>query len=172
MTKRIFKAGKGSTFDDEKAQKYGEFLWKLKEENGDVLTSAQIVEKAKPKNSPIHDFFEWDNDTAGEKYRLSQARYLIARIEIIVVSDGEEDQIRAFHNISIQEGEEHDRGYVTVRDLQINKDYLEIVLSNAHSEIISWEKRYSQYKRLKVFKPLKPIFKAIKQAVSVREARI
>lgn len=170
MEKKTFKAGKGSSFDDVKAQTYGEFLWKLKEENGDVLTSAQIVEKAKPKNSPIHDYFEWDDTTAGEKWRLWQARNLIGRIEIIVVSDGKEDQIRAFHNISVQEGEEHERGYVTLRDVQKNENYFEIVLENALNEIKSWQKRYGQYKRLKVFKPLKPIFKAI--STTVREARV
>lgn len=170
MEKRIFKAGKGSMFDNEKAQTYGEFLWKIKEENGDVLTPIQIIEKAKPKNSPIHEFFEWDDTIAGEKWRLWQARYLIGRIEIIVQSDGEEDQIRAFHNISVQDGKDHERGYVTLKDVQSNQDYLEIVLENALDEIKSWQKRYGQYKRLKVFKPLKPIFKAIRQTV-VREAR-
>jgi len=171
MEKRIFKAGKGSTFDDVKAQTYGEFLWKIREENGDVLTPIQIVEKAKPKASPIHEFFEWNDEIAGDKYRVWQARYLIGRIEIIVESDGEEDQIRAFHNISVQDGEEHERGYVTVQDIQSNQDYLEIVLENAVGEIKSWQKRYEQYKRLKVFKALKPIFKAIRQTV-VREARV
>ena len=171
MEKRIFKAGKGSTFDDEKAQTYGEFLWKMREENGDVLTPIQIVDKAKPKASPIHECFEWNDEIAGDKYRLWQARYLIGRIEIIVVSDGEEDQIRAFHNISVQDGEEHERGYVTLKDIRENEDYLEIVLAGALDEIKSWQRRYSQYKRLKVFKPLKPLFKTIKQTIG-REARV
>ena len=170
MEKRIFKAGKGSGFNNEKAQVYGEFLWKIREENGDVMTPHQIVDKAKPKSSPIHEYFEWDDGIASEKYRIFQARNLIARIEIIVQSDGEEDQIRAFHNISVQDGEEHERGYVTLKDVQSNQDYLEIVLAGALDEIKSWQKRYSQYKRLKVFKPRKPIFKAIKQTI-VREAR-
>ncbi len=169
MEKKVFKAGKGSTFNNEKAQVYGEFLWKIREENGDVLTPTQIVGKAKPKNSPIHEYFEWDDSVAGDKWRLWQARYLIGRIEIIVESDGEEDQIRAFHNISVQEGEEHERGYVTLKDVRENENYLEIVLAGALDEIKSWQKRYSQYKRLKVFKPLKPIFKAVRQIV--REAR-
>jgi len=170
MEKRIFKAGKGSMFDDVKAQVYGEFLWKIREENGDVLTPIQIVDKAKAKSSPIHEYFEWDDTIAGEKYRIFQARNLIGRIEIIVESDGEEDQIRAFHNISVQDGEEHERGYVTLHDIQSNKDYLEIVLAGALDEIKSWQKRYSQYKRLKAFQPLKPIFKVIRQTI-VREAR-
>ena len=172
MEKRIFKSGKGATFSNEKAQVYGEFLWRLREENGDFLSPETVVEKAKPKASPIHDFFEWDNSVAAEKYRVWQARYLLGRIEVIVQSDGEDDQVRAFHNISVQtDGDEHERGYVTLRDVQANADYLEIVLENALDEIKAWQKRYGQYKRLKVFTPLKPVFKAIKQTVG-REARV
>jgi hypothetical protein len=169
--KKIFKKGKGSTFSEEKAQIYGEFLWKVREENGDTLSPETVLEKAKPKASPIHDFFEWDDSLAGEKYRLWQARYLIGRIEIIIQTEEGEEQVRAFHNISIEtEDEGHERGYVTIKDLQENEDYLRIVLVNALDEIKSWQKRYSQYKRLKVFRPLKPIFKAIRQSV-VREVR-
>jgi hypothetical protein len=85
MEKRIFKAGKGSSFDDEKAQVYGEFLWKMREENGDVLTPHQIVDKAKPKNSPIHEYFEWDDGIASEKYRIWQARYLIGLVKFYLI---------------------------------------------------------------------------------------
>lgn len=172
MEKRIFKAGKGSTFNDENAQTYGEFLWQIREENGDTLNPAMVLEKARPKVSPIHNFFEWDDGIAGDKYRLWQARYLIGRIEIIVQTEEGEEQTRAFYNISVEtEDEGHERGYVTIKDIQENEDYLEIVLENALGEIKSWQKRYSQYKRLKTFKPLKPLFKAIKETVK-REARV
>ena len=132
MEKRIFKAGKGSTFNDERAQIYGEYLWKIREENGDFLTPEMVVEKAKGKISPIHEFFEWDNSTAAEKYRIWQARYLLGRIEIIIKSDEGDDQVRAFLNISVKSADDGgERGYVTLTDVQENSDYLEIVLENA-----------------------------------------
>ena len=172
MEKRVFKAGEGSGFNDEKAQVYGEFLWQIREENGDTLSPHTVVEKAKPRTSPIHDFFEWNNGVAAEKYRIWQARNLIGRIEIVVESDGEKDQIRAFHNITVKETEDgRERGYVTITDIKQNQEYLEIVLENALNEIKSWQKRYSQYKRLRPFKQLSPVFKAIKQTV-VKEARV
>lgn len=147
-------------------------MYELRKENGDVLTPSHVVEKARTKTAPIHDFFEWDDKIAGEKYRIWQARYLLGRIEIIVQTEEGEEQTRAFHNISIQnEDEGHERGYVTIKEIQENKDYLQIVLDNALDEIKSWQKRYSQYKRLKVFIPLKPLFRAIKQTV-MREARL
>ena len=39
------------------------------------LTAREIVEEARKKNSPLHDFFEWDDSIAAEKYRLAQARF-------------------------------------------------------------------------------------------------
>ena len=163
--KRIFKVSKGSTIGKDKAQVYGEYLWKLKEENGDVLTPEHVVNCAKTKSSPLHDYFEWNNDDAGSKYRLWQARYLIGRIEVIVKCDDSEEQVRAFHNINVIHDDESDnvRGYVTVKDIRENPDYLQIVLDNAIKEIVSWKNRYNQYQKLGKFKPLKKVFKAVKE---------
>ncbi len=161
---RIFKTSKGARIDKNKVQEYGEYLWKLKEYNGDVLTPEYIVEQSKQKSSPLYEYFEWDNKIAGDKYRLWQARYLIARIEIIVkYDDGTEAQMRAFHNIIVQyENEDDEQGYVTVQDLKENPDYLLIILEKATHEIIAWKERYAKYHKLQTFKPLKSIFKAIK----------
>lgn len=165
MTKKIFKAATGSSIKKGRVQEYGEFLWKLKDENGDVLKPSFVVEKAKPKSSPIHDFFEWDDKVAGGKYREWQARYLLSQIEIIEVVDGAEEPIKAFHNISITDAndESKERGYVTVENVRGNQDYLDIILDHAKKEIIGWEKRYSQYKKLRKFRPLMPLFTAARQ---------
>lgn len=161
-----FKARPGSTFGDEKAQQYGEFLWELKEENGELLRPAFVVEKAKPKNSPIHDFFEWDDRIAGQKHREWQARYLLGSIEVIEVVNNEDHAVKAFHNITVAAKEDDggkERGYVTLQDIKENQDYLDIVLENAKNEMIAWEKRYSQYEKLRKFRPIKPVFDAIKR---------
>ena len=42
-----------------------------------VFTSKQVLELARPKNSPIHQYFDWDDSHAAELYRLEQARQLI-----------------------------------------------------------------------------------------------
>jgi len=43
------------------------------QENGNVRPTT-LIERAKPKDSPIHDAFEWDNKKAGHEFRLIQAR--------------------------------------------------------------------------------------------------
>jgi hypothetical protein len=58
-------------------------LERLEQENGD-LKPVDVVEDARDPTSPLHDFFEWDNDAAAQQYRLSQARLLIRRVKIQV----------------------------------------------------------------------------------------
>ena len=60
-----------------------EYLRSL-ERNG-KLTAEQVLDAAKPAESPIHDCFEWENSTAAYLYRLDQARELIRRVRIEVV---------------------------------------------------------------------------------------
>jgi hypothetical protein len=55
----------------------------LYEENGHIAPS-QLIEAARPKRSPAHKAFEWDDKKAGSEYRLIQARQWIRRVEIII----------------------------------------------------------------------------------------
>lgn len=47
-----------------------------------LLYPAKVVEEAKDPSSPLHKRFDWDDTSAGEKYRLMQARALIACVKI------------------------------------------------------------------------------------------
>lgn len=51
------------------------------ERNG-RLTPQRVVEAAKSKKSPLHEFFEWNDVVAAEAYRLDQARALIRTVGI------------------------------------------------------------------------------------------
>jgi hypothetical protein len=55
----------------------GAEIVRISEEHGDTLTPGAVVEAARPKDSPLHGEFEWDNKKGGEKYREMQARRLI-----------------------------------------------------------------------------------------------
>lgn len=48
------------------------------------VKASELVESARPKSSPIHDAFLWDDKKAGQEYRLWQARQWIRRVEIII----------------------------------------------------------------------------------------
>jgi hypothetical protein len=51
-------------------------LLNLDKANGGLRPS-EVVAAAKPKSSPLHNEFEWNDTKAGEEYRLYQARHLI-----------------------------------------------------------------------------------------------
>src|SRR4029434_7353041 len=55
----------------------------LEHEHGH-LHPATVVDDARDPTSPLHDFFEWDDSTAAQQYRLGQARQLIRRVKIQV----------------------------------------------------------------------------------------
>jgi len=62
-----------------------------------LLDAETVVAEARPKNSPLHRYFDWDNKVAGERWRLEQARQLIRRAVIVI---GEpETKCRAFVHV-------------------------------------------------------------------------
>ncbi len=64
-------------------QKVQEAVTELYHRDGEVKPST-LITAAKPKVSPIHNAFEWDNKKAGNEYRLMQARSWIRRVEIVI----------------------------------------------------------------------------------------
>jgi hypothetical protein len=51
------------------------------DEQGAVKPSA-LVDAARSKDSPAHSAFEWDNNKAGDEFRLMQARQYIRLVKI------------------------------------------------------------------------------------------
>ena len=56
------------------------------------ITAEVLLETAKPKNSPAHGGFEWDDSKAGHEYRLIQSRRWI-RTTPIQVTDPETKEL-------------------------------------------------------------------------------
>lgn len=170
MKTRIFKAKNGSQISSKKVQAYGESLYDLKEKMEGVLTPQSVVETAKSKKSPLHDYFIWDDSIAAEKYRTHQARNLLNSITIEIKIEGKIEDIKPFHNVKIivhqgTELEEVQRGYVSIESIKENEYYMNQIIEEAHREMSEWGKRYRKYKSLKGFKKFKVIFKQIEQLV-------
>jgi hypothetical protein len=54
------------------------------EKNG-KLTPFDVIEAARDKTSPLHEYFEWNDTEAARLYRIEQARGLIRTVKIEVV---------------------------------------------------------------------------------------
>ena len=105
MSNRVFAVKPGFRLGKERTQRYGEYIWTLCE-RGDRLsggvTPRVILDDAKKHESPLHDYFDWDNTLAAEKWRLQQAGQLLRNIELVETKDSEEWRRRAFRPIELE----------------------------------------------------------------------
>ena len=87
-----YKARKGATFNNKDAQVIGVTIDSLRNDSG-FVTPKVIVDNAKDAKSPIHKFFEWDNSSAAERFRIQQARDVNNHIvEIVVIAEEQKEQ--------------------------------------------------------------------------------
>jgi hypothetical protein len=102
------------------------------EENPDhKATPCMVVEAAKDETSPLHSYFCWDDTEAAKRYRLDQARHLIASIEII--SDPQEKKTVAF--VSLMADRKNGGGYRDVRSVLSSEELRAELLRTAVTEL-------------------------------------
>ncbi len=142
---KIYRAKSGANFGNDKAQVYGRRIEELTRATGGV-TSRDVLEDARNARSPLHDYFEWDDSRASEKYRLHQAAHLVNHIEIEIVygKRKEPETVRAFIIDSPENERQH---YVCVERLG-EKDLRERFLGSALKEAEDWMERYEKFVEL------------------------
>ena len=132
----------GSILTEEQATAYGSHLHHLREENGG-LRPEDVVEDAADPKSPTHDWFEWDDTEAARLHRITQARYLLRSINVVVKVNDEPQVTRLFYNVMVQQ-----RVYVTVGEVQREEDMRRQVLEQALKALDSWRRKYALYQEL------------------------
>lgn len=144
VTAQQFMARRGSRITDQQAQRYGPRIAALQDAQG-VIDPASVVEDARCPSSPLHDAFEWDHAIAAEKYRLHQARRLLASIEVTIEGDPEAKEpqtVRAFYHVDTPE---HARSYVALETVRANSSYRDQIVEDALRRLRLWRDRFEQY---------------------------
>ena len=137
----------GSKLPEDKAQEVGEYLTKLSGKKHSV-TARDVLTAARPKSSPLHDLFEWDDSVAAEKYRFEQARHLIRSVNVVYRDVPEfSEPIRAFVTIRDSSLRSPDE-YVNTRVVMTDKVLTKSLLKKALAEAESWTRRYRQFEQL------------------------
>lgn len=129
------------------------------------LLAQDVVEAARNKASVLHGFFDWDDSSAAEKYRLDQARDLIASVRVdLTVNHKVLSSIGYAHDPSLPQNV---AGYVEVQALRnkpaqaralmrLEVGYLEAILTRAESlavvlglsdDIAAVAKRVAKFKK-------------------------
>lgn len=79
-------------------------LERITKDNGGSVTPEIVLNSARSNDSPLHNIFDWDDSVAAEKWRIVQARQVIAQLRIVRVADPNSENersvaIRAWSNL-------------------------------------------------------------------------
>jgi len=127
------------------------------------LTAENLLKKASKKSSLLYEFFDWDNSSAGEKWRLQQARNVINEIKVVV----EDKEMYAFESVkvevedlkptaSIKKGI-NIREYKHIVEIMNNEEYRKQLIKRALAEAVYWKERHSELTELS------PIFSLVEE---------
>ena len=125
---------------------------KIERKHGD-LTPQVLLQEARHSSHPLHNYFEWDNEVAGELHRLAQARMLIASL---VVVDTQGNKIRAFLNVMKDDcGDYTNSGFHSNESCYMNTDDIfndeklrNYSLQRAKRELEAFKIKYRNLKEL------------------------
>lgn len=125
-----------------------DILKQLADEYGSI-TPELVLEHAKPKDSPLHAFFQWDNTKAAEQYRLVQARQLIRRIKVEYITEETKTvTVRAYHCVMPETDDEQTGRGVYVPVEAAMSDYRSQLLDQCKRDMDAFKRKYAALKEV------------------------
>ena len=133
----------------------GEELERIKNKKSGHLSAEAVVAAAKAKKSPLHQYFNWDDNSAAAQFRLNQARNLINAVKVEVTSVKKKPvSVRAFVHLK-----KNGDGYQGIVDVLSDEEKTHKLLHQALDEALSWKARYEELQELA------PVFTSISEVI-------
>lgn len=123
------------------AQVAGEMCEKLEKTIG--LSPQSLVDANRDEYAPLHGEFEWNDDIAAERYRETQASYII-RMLCVKSERKEEQPMRAFYSIA----QENDRKYESLSVIVESENKTKKLLQTAYKELMAFKQKYESLAEL------------------------
>ena len=120
----------------------------------DGLTPKTLVDVSRPENAPLHREFEWNNDTAAEKYREEQAKKIIRNVVIVEVEEkqNEKNNIVRIVDKPMDRGfvstGENNHQYVSLATALSNNTWRDNLLESAKRDMRSFTVKYGRLQEL------------------------
>lgn len=147
MVVKTYIARPGSKISNTDANRIGTFLDKTF--GDESFTPEQVVEHARPKDSPIHQDFDWDKSVAAKKWNLHQARQLIGNVLLIEEREGEKISSRAYHHVIERSLMGKSSVYISDHVVWEREELAAQVIERAKREFVNWQRRYENYSELR-----------------------
>lgn len=113
-----------------------------------------MVDYAKNPTTELHKCFEWNDEIAADKYRISQAQDVLRNIVIVASKEDNQQEktpIRMFVSTN-----NRDNSYKPVTVVMQNKDEYQRLLQQAYADLQTFKQRYQHLKELAKFIALIP----------------
>lgn len=99
---------------------------RLAKANGGKITPAQLVAIAADPNNPLHEYFEWDDSAAANKYREVQARILLRSVRVDYIVNNRKISIPKY--VRDPELDSMSQGYVETARIRNDADLTRDIL--------------------------------------------
>ncbi|MFA5379038.1 MAG: hypothetical protein WC455_25005 [Dehalococcoidia bacterium] len=138
-------------------QEVGTELERIRTLHDGKLYPSDVIEGAKPKSSPLHPIFEWNDTEASRRYRMYQARCLIKTVVVTFKSEEKASKPKpVFVNVISKEEVKSsdpveraeilsDQHYTTRTNAMKTPMFRDHMVRNALSELRSWKRRYEDF---------------------------
>jgi hypothetical protein len=139
--KMTFRVAPGARIRKDDVEVLGKTFEHLK--HSGPLTAERVLAEATNARSPMHRFFEWDDDKAAHQFRLEQARRLIRSIDVVIEdAKGKQVNMRAYYSVRDAEGQ---RGYEPMSFVFETPSLADQVIQQAQDQLEAWNTKYKKY---------------------------
>lgn len=125
------------------AQVAGVELARIQASQGRFFSPSAVVLAARPKKSPLHPAFEWNDAKAAAAHREDQARYLVRNIVVIRQDQPHAEPMRAF--VSVCPGDDDHPRYTSVEIAMNDLVLREQVLAQALADMHTFSRKYASF---------------------------
>lgn len=143
ITIKEYYAEAGSRFSNKDAVKIGPVLFEMSEHGG--VTPRDVVDAARSTNSPLHSYFEWNDEKAADLFRLEQGRNMLRSINVRYIESGQPKTARAFQVVKHGAYEDQPRQYRSLQVLYGDSAFAASMMDAALDDLSSWKKKYQPY---------------------------
>ncbi len=121
-------------------------LERIQIEHG-TLRPQDVVDAARPDASPLHPYFTWDDEKAGDQLRIMQARRVIATVRVTILSNPKKVvRVRSYHSLTSDRISGH--GYRPLSSIMSDDQRRAELLATALRELLAFRKRYRDLSEL------------------------
>ena len=145
------------------AQMAGECIEGIAKRNKGAITAKKVLAEARPKRSPLHPLFEWDDTVAAERYRETQAQTILVQLVVIHKGAKSEEPLRVRAFVSVEEKESIH--YTPFERAMSRPQLRQQLILQALSEIKVWREKYKELEELSA------IFEAIGSTAKVHSRK-